>query len=335
MHSPHQSIHLQEHIMQTANTVMVLGANGRFGRVAVQAFSKAGWQVIAHSRSAPVAELPHNVTPLQCDALDADTLIKAGAGRVQVIVNALNPLYTGWEKHLLPLADSALRVARETGALLMLPGNVYNFGRELPPVLTEQTPQVANTSKAALRIAMEQRMQSEPGVRSVVIRVGDYLGGPGPGTWIDMMIAKDVGRGVVTYPGPTGIEHAWAYLPDLAEVFVKVAERRDRLHAFEVLHYEGLTLTGNELVAAIERAAGRPLRLKAAPWGLFRLLSPVWAMVRALLKMRYLWNKPHRLDGSKLAALIGAVPRTSVDTVLRACLPSQGAQGQMSALAQH
>lgn len=31
-------------------TVLILGANGRFGRVATQAFAHAGWQVRAASR---------------------------------------------------------------------------------------------------------------------------------------------------------------------------------------------------------------------------------------------------------------------------------------------
>ncbi len=304
-------------IPASARTVLVLGANGRFGRCAVQAFSQGGWQVIAHSRSALVQPLPPNSSHLQCDALDTEALIAAAKGRVEVIVHALNPAYDDWERQVPALTDSVLRLAQATGALLMLPGNVYNFGRELPPALTEDTPQLANTSKAVQRIALEQRMQGTSGVQSVVIRAGDFIGGDGPGTWLDMVIAKKLDKGEATYLGPLDVEHAWAYLPDLAQVFVKVAERRAMLPAFSIFHYAGLALNGYEFCTALERVTGRTLKIKPMPWWLLRLASPFSGMMRALLEMRYLWDRPHRLEESRLRALIGEVPRTGIDAVLR------------------
>lgn len=302
---------------------LVLGANGRFGRVAVDAFSQAGWRVIAQTRSAPRSGLPGNATALQCDARDTDALLRGCADNVDVIVNALNPAYTAWEKQVPALAAGALELARRTGALLMLPGNVYNFGSALPEVLSETTPQVPDTSKARVRIALEREMEAAAaqGVRSVVIRAGDFLGGPGPGTWLDMVIARKLGKGKASTLGPPDVAHAWAYLPDLAQVFVKVAERREALQAFEVLHYGGLTLTGRALFHALEQATGRRLTLTQMPWWPLRLTAPFVPISRALLEMRYLWQRPHRLDESKLHALIGDVPHTGIADALRASLP--------------
>lgn len=303
----------------SAQTVLILGANGRFGRAAVQAFADAGWHVIAQSRSPAVTPLPRNAEALQCDALDTATLVSACAGRAQVIVNALNPQYTEWETRVGPLTDSVLKVARASGALLMLPGNVYNFGCRLPEQLTETTPQVADTSKARIRIDVERRMReaAADGVRSVVIRAGDFLGGAGPGTWMDMVMARKLDRNVFTYLGSLDLPHAWAYLPDLARVFVKVAERREKLRPFDVLHVEGLTLTGRELHAALERVTGRRLKIAHMPWWLLKLIAPLAPMMRALLEMRYLWDRPHRLNGGKLAQLIGEAPSTPLELVLR------------------
>lgn len=307
-------------------TVMILGANGRFGRVAVDAFSSAGWHVIAQSRSAPLQPLPRNTTSLLCDALDTNSLIGACAGNVEVIINGLNPAYTEWDQRVAPLTKSVLELARATGALLMVPGNVYNFGSELPEVLAEETPQVPNTSKARVRIELERQMRlaATQGVRSVVIRAGDFLGGPGPGTWIDMVIAKKLHRQEVTYLGPVDVPHAWAYLPDLARVFVAVAEHRDELQPFDVFHYSGLTLTGLELVNALEHTMGRKFRLRQMPWWLLRLVSPLAPMCRALLEMRYLWQRPHRLNDAKLVALIGDMPRTAIGQALQDSLPTGG-----------
>jgi nucleoside-diphosphate-sugar epimerase len=296
--------------------VLVLGANGRLGRAAVQAFAAAGWRVLAQARQAPGQPLPANAVALQADALDVEALVRQASG-VAVIVNALNPDYARWGTLLPPLTDAVLRLAAATGATVMLPGNVYNFGSQLPPVLQETTPFAGDHAKARLRIALEQRLQAEA-PRSIVIRAGDYLGGSG--TWFDMAMTKPLARNGLTHMGPRDITHAWAWLPDLAQVFVRVAERREQLPAHAVLHYAGLTLTGAELHAAIETAVGRPLRAGRFPWWTLMLGAPFVPLLRSLLQMRYLWHRPHQLDESRLQALIGPVPHTPVVEVMRRCL---------------
>lgn len=305
----------------SSRSVLILGANGRFGRCAAEAFRQAGWHVYAQSRT-PAASHQVGVSPVTCDALDVDTIVRTCAGNIQVVVNALNPLYTEWETRLQPLADAALHIANETGALLMLPGNVYNFGSILPPVVSEDTPQIDDTSRAKLRISLENNMRAaaEKGVRSVVIRCGDFLGGDRPGTWMDLVIAKDLAKGRVVYPGPLDLNHAWAYLPDLAKVFVAVAERRAQLDPFDVFHYAGLTLTGGELASALEAAVGKSLETRRLPWWLLRLATPFSPMLRAVTEMRYLWHRPHSLSEVRLRKLVGQVPRTDISKVLQSML---------------
>ena len=301
-------------------SVMVLGANGRLGRALVLAFTAAGWRVIAQLRRPPRAPLPDAVQVVEADALDLPTLAAAGCG-VDLIVNALSPDYTRWATLLPPITAAVIALARATGATLMMAGSVYNFGRELPPLLRETTPFVANHPKAAQRIALEAALAQaagEQGVRSIVIRAGDFLGDVG--TWLDLAMAKDLAKGRFTQMGPADLPHAWAWLPDLAQVFVAVAERRAGLAPYTVLHHAGLTLTGAELQATVEAALGRPLQRRAFPWWLLRLASPVVPMFRTLLEMRHLWQRPHRLDDARLHALLGQVPATPLADVVRQCL---------------
>jgi nucleoside-diphosphate-sugar epimerase len=311
--------------------VMVLGANGRLGRAAVLAFAEAGWQVTAQLRRAPRGPLPAGARRVECDALDVATLATAAreAGGVQVIVNALNPDYTQWARLLPPITAATIALAEATGATLMLPGNVYNYGNRLPPLLREDTPFAATHPKAAQRIALEAALAQaarERGVRSIVVRAGDFLGDAG--TWLDLAMAKGLARGKFTRMGPPDLAHAWAYLPDLARVFVQVAERRAQLAPHTRLNHAGLTLSGAQLQAAFEAALGRPLRRAAFPWPLLRLATPFSPMLRALFEMRYLWQRPHRLDDARLRALLGSVPATPLAEVVRHCLaglPQAGA----------
>jgi nucleoside-diphosphate-sugar epimerase len=301
-----------------SKTVLILGAAGRLGHCLVSAFATAGWQVIAQARKPQ--SLQAGVRALTCDALDVPALV-AGAAEARVVINALNPPYTEWKRLLPPLADAAQRTAQALGALLMLAGNVYNFGRELPEVLQPGTPELGNTSRAALRIAMEARMAAAaPGLDSVVLRVGDFFGGGGRGSWFDQATVGQFKRGKVIHPGGLSTVHAWAYLPDLAATFVRVAEARDALRGHHKLHFAGHAVDGQTLHAALEAASGRSLKASSLPWGFIRLMAPLVPSWRAMVEMRYLWQRPHRLDDSHLRALIGPPPATPLVQALRQSL---------------
>ena len=211
-----------------------------------------------------------------------------------------------------------------------MPGNVFNFGAAMPAVLREDTVQTARTVKGQIRIAMEQRLQHS-GVRSIVIRAGDFFGG-GKGTWFDVAMVKDIRKGRFTYPGAPDIATPWAYLPDLARTFVAVAQRRAELPAFEVLHFAGHRITGQrwlDVLAPLARSqgwvkSGVGLKLAQLPWPVIRigaLVVPTWA---ALLEMRYLWQIPHSLANDKLTALIGAEPHTALVHAVQAALADLG-----------
>lgn len=311
-------------------TALILGANGRFGQAATQAFAAAGWQVLAQVRRAGGPPLPAGARAVQLPLGDEAALAGAAAG-ARVVVHAVNPPYTRWSRELLPLGRQGLELARRLGATFMLPGNVYNFGASMPARLDEHTPAHPSTDKGRLRVALEDEIAAAcaRGQRAVVIRAGDFFGG-GTGSWFDLIIAKDIERGRLSYPGPMDLPHAWAYLPDLARAFVAVAARADG-PALQHLPFAGHTLTGTELLDGLE-AAARGLGLappagfvrRRMPWWPLRLAAPVWPLGRELVRMRYLWQLPHALDGRTLAAAVGPLPSTPLGTALADALRALG-----------
>jgi len=331
------TIHHRQVVLENPmqSTVLILGARGRFGLAAACAFAEAGWHVLAHMR--PGATVPAEVAGdariqwLSSDLHDAAALARSAAG-ASVVVHALNPTYThkAWQAQVLPMTDAALSVTRALDATLMVVANVYNFGIGMPSVLREDTPQRAQTVKGRIRIAMEQKL-AQSGVRTIVIRAGDFFGS-GKGTWFDQAIVKDLHKGRFTYPGPRTVPTAWAYLPDLARTFVAVAARREQLSTYEVLHFAGHSITGQQWLEVLEPIAqqqgwlpaGAALRFSHLPWPLIRLGSlfvPTWA---ALAEMRYLWNTPHALANDKLVRLIGSEPHTPLEPAARSALSALG-----------
>lgn len=315
-------------------TVLILGANGRLGAAAASAFADAGWRVLAQVRRAPVAA-ETRVKQLAVPLADTAALAAAAAGACTV-VHAINPPYTRWAAEVLPLGRLGMDVAQRLGADFLLPGNVYGFGSRMPGRLAQDTPEAPDTRKGRIRVALEGEMRGRAaqGLRCGVIRAGDFFGG-GPGSWLDMAIAKSATAGTLVYPAPLDRPHAWAYLPDLAQAFVAVAAR-GLPPGLTHLPFEGYTLTGRELLAAIEAAApaaglaapARGWTHRTMPWALLRLGGLVVPMWRELAEMRYLWTCPHALDGAALQRFAGPLPATplaqALATSLRALFPSPG-----------
>ena len=134
------------------------------------------------------------------------------------------------------------------------------------------------------------------------------------------MICKDLRKGKFTWPGAWNLPHAFAYLPDLGRAFAAVAEKRGELGAFERFHFAGHTLTGDEMLAATEKATGRKLRRGGAPWTMMSLIGLLSPVLREVVKMRYLWDTAHSLDGHKLDALIGTSAVTPPVEAIRQAL---------------
>jgi nucleoside-diphosphate-sugar epimerase len=303
--------------------VIVLGAAGRLGRAAAEAFCDAGWTVASLVRASAAPRVAPGTEIIEIDARDADAVVEAARG-ADVILHALNPPYTEWPKLARPYADAAIAAARASGATLLFPGNVYNYGPPMPPVIDETAPMQPRSRKGRLRVEIEQRMQDAADVRTIILRAGDFFGGAGLGSWFDRVIVKNVAQGRLTYPGALDVVHEWAYLPDLAAALVRLAEVRATLARFETFGFPGHAVTGRELVAAIARARGRGMQISTMPWFGLRLLSPVVPIFRELTEMAYLWNEPHRIDGKKLAAATGKVPRTPFDAAVAAALDDLG-----------
>lgn len=319
----------------SAPSVLVLGGRGRFGLAAARAFAHAGWRVRAQVRPGASGPALDGVEWLALDPADTGRLAAAARGSA-VVVHALNPAYTraAWRTQVPALMTAAIAIGRELGATLLLPGNVYNFGPSMPPLLREDTPQAASGVMGRQRIACEQQLLAATGdgrVQALVIRAGNFFGS-GTGSWLDLVMAKRLRSGRFTYPGAPDVATAWAYLPDLARSFVEVAQRRDRLAAFETLHFAGHSLTRQDWVAAAEGIAREQhwigpqelLRVGAFPWPLMRLLGLAMPTLQALCDMRYLWDTPHALANDRLVALIGQEPRTPFATALRAALDDLG-----------
>lgn len=139
-------------------SVIVLGANGRLGLACVKAFHDEGWNVAALARSAHKSDRLEHVNYVIGDALDAAQLTRAVQG-YDVIINAINVPFGEWADITPKLTEAVAVVAASTGATVVVPGNIYHYGADMPTVLSETTHANPTTRLGKVRLTMERAYQ--------------------------------------------------------------------------------------------------------------------------------------------------------------------------------
>lgn len=279
-----------------SRSILILGARGRMGRNAAQAFAAAGWSVTAFDR--------------------ATGDLMAQARSQDVILNAWNPIYSDWQARLPGLTAQVIQAARASGATIMIPGNVYTFGPRTPAPWSATSPQSATNLLGRLRRQMESSYRAS-GLPTIILRAGDYIDTEASGTWFDRVMTPKIAQGLFTWPGNPAIPHAWAFLPDVARAMVALANARATLPTFADIPFPGYTMTGRDMARHLCAITGRSIRTRPFPWWTLRLSQPVWPMAKHMLEMRYLWETPHWLDGTDFHRLCPDFTETAPEAALR------------------
>src|SRR5690606_14777526 len=120
--------------------------------------------------------------------------------------------------------------------------------------------------------------------------------------------------------GDLNSRHSWAYLPDLGRAFATVAEQHASLAAFENFHFAGHWVSHGQIMAAIQTALGRQLKIAPMPWWLLRAMGLINPIMRDIYRMRYLWLNEMELVDPRLDALLGTGCATPFETAVSATI---------------
>ncbi len=319
-------------------TALIIGVTGSFGGHAAVALMKHGWRIRALARDPEAARAKTGdhmpIDWVKGDGMNPADVIAAAQG-VQAIVHAANPpAYRNWGGTVVPMLRATIAAAEASGARIVLPACVYNFAPDSGASIPETAAQAPVTRKGKLRVEMEEvlRAASQRGVKSLVVRAGDFFGPAAPNSGLQWLTVRSKGRiSWVFSPGPRDVGHCWAYLPDMAEATAQLLDREDQLAAFDVFHFAGHWLArADEMGASIRRVTRKPrLPIRSFPYILVYALAPFVETFREMIEMRYLWTRPIGLDNAKLVRILGAEPHTPLDQAMRATLADMGCLGEI------
>lgn len=282
--------------------VLILGGSGKIGSHAADAFWNAGWEVRHFNRK-------------------TDDMTKAAIG-CDVIVNGLNPAnYANWKKNIPAITKQVIAAAKASGATVIIPGNIYNFGNQ-PGELNELTRQTPNTRKGAIRVEMEEAYRAS-GVQTIVLRAGNFIDPNGNGDIMSLFILREAKAGKITHGGNPDVRQAYCYVPDWARAAVELSEKRRALAQFEDIPFPGHSFTFAELKTHLDSSTGREFRLVAFPWWLMTALSPFVEVFRELREMRYQYEMDHWMGADKFNRLLPDFKPTPIAEVMEAGLPAE------------
>lgn len=285
--------------------VTILGINGRIGIETAKAFLASGWQVrgMARTNKSQIKGVEFVIG----DATSAADIASAIAPS-EIVVNAVNLPYDKWENGAYEaLTATIIEAFKGTEKTMLFPGNIYNYAAE-QHLLTPQTPQNPTAPKGEIRVRVEQMLKAaaqNDGFQVLVLRSPDFYGPFASQTMFDLAMLTRIKSGIVQYPGPLELGHSWAYLPDLARAYVRLAEERAEFGRFETFHFRGHFKTGNEMVAAIQSALPAKTRVRQLSWSLLSAIGLFLPIVRAVVRMNYLWRVPHQLADPRLEKILG------------------------------
>jgi len=255
------------------------------------------------------------------DASDAAALA-AAVRRADVLHNAVNPpVYDRWTREWPPIAAAVLGAAERSGALLVVMGSLYGYGRPSGPI-TADSPLAATDVKGRLkaRLWTEALAAHTAGrVRVTEARASDFVGPTVPAPQSHLMRQLETLRGGrrAWVIGDPDADHSWSYVPDVAATLVALgSDPRAEGRAWMVP--TNPPRSQRQALTDLARAMGAPpATVSGTPWPVLRAVGRFQPQMRELVAIRHQWDQPFTMDSTETSRVLGLQP-TPWDDVVRA-----------------
>ncbi|MFB7912086.1 NAD-dependent epimerase/dehydratase family protein [Kitasatospora sp. NPDC056076] len=283
---------------------LVVG-HGPAGAATTRLLAEQGHEVRVVTRTGRPAAPADGVEHLALDASDPARLAEAARGAVAIHGCAAPPL-PRWAGHWPALAAALCAAAEDSGAVLVMLGNLYGYGPVERP-MTEDLPLAATGPKGRVRAAAweQARALHEAGrIRAVEVRASDFFGpGVTEGGHLASRAVPALLRGrPVAVLGDPDAPHSWTYLPDVARAMVEVAgEERAWGRPWHVP--TGPALPVRTMVERLTAEAGTdPVPVRRLSPVLLAAGGLVSPLLRELRETRYQFDRPFVVDSSAYEA---------------------------------
>lgn len=282
---------------------VILGA-GPMGHAIAQNLAAKGESVTIVTRDGRTVGA--GISAAKADLSNPEQTIAASTG-ADAIYHCAAPPYHKWNAAFPALQEAALAAAEATGAVLIVVENLYGYG--VAGTLTEDMALTATTHKGALRARLSQELlaaHTAGRAKCVAGRATDFFG---PGVrmsalgdrfWPTLLAGKPV-----DWVGDPDAPHSFAYLPDLAKTYVKLAQTPSAWG--QAWHLPALPPVSVREICEMAMAEGEaPAKIRPTPSWLLRLVGLFQPAAGELVEMRYMFDKPFVIDHTNFDQAFGS-----------------------------
>jgi len=284
---------------------LIAGA-GPVGETLAARLISRGDNVLVASRSGKSVGGARSV---MVDATDSASL-EAAAQRCETIFLATSPTeYHRWRELWPPMFQSAINAARQSGAKLVIVGNLYAYGEHSAMPMTEQSPLLTKETKGRVRkegweLALAANRRGD--IQAVEVRASDYFG---PRAAKNAQLGGDFFRPVmagkkVSVFGSATEKHSWTFLDDFANTLVAASDYEGEWgRPWLVPSDEPLART--EITARINAMTGNDSKVTSFGSVLLRTLGIFSPGIRTANDSAYQFNRPFVVDATETTTLLG------------------------------
>jgi len=270
-------------------------------------------------------ELP-GARAVAADASDTAALTAAADGARTIFLCANPPVYSAeeWARVWPPIFRAAIAAAHDTGAALVVMGNLYPYGLPDGP-MTEHSPELTTSPKGLIRKAGWEAVKAanDAGeLRGVEVRASDYFGPGAAATAMlgDRFFVPVLDSRVARVVGHPDLPHSWSYLDDIAATLV--AASRYGGEWGRIWHVpSGEPHAMHEIAETVDGWYGAKGRVAPIPQGVLRTLALFSPQLKGVLDESYQFRNPFVIDATETEQKLG-VHATPWEQALRATAES-------------
>jgi len=299
---------------------VVFGATGAIGSAIVRQLVAQGEFVRAIARDPEAAQemLPSTPGIVGGNADSPDIALKACRGAT-IVYDCVNVRYSKWSELLPRVTSNIVAGAREAGARLVFPDNVYGYGPLQGTPATEEHPRAATSKKGRIRIEMERMVleaHNRGEVPVVIPRFPDFYGPFVTNPLIRPMFEAALAGKTATWPMSLDVPHDMAYIDDAAAAAVRLAT--DDGSYGQVWHVPGSgPITGRQFLETAFKAAANKPKMRAVGQGMYHFFGFFIPDAGEMGELLYQFAQPLVLDGSKFARRFPDFHYTPHDEAIR------------------
>ncbi len=284
---------------------VIVGAAGALGAAIVQQLTDRQMHARAVVRDPEQARkiLPGTAEIVAGDARNVANM-RAACRDADVIYHCVNVPYQDWTSVMPQVTAAILAAAREVGARLIFPGNVYGYGPFQTLPATEDHPLAATSRKGRLRNQIERQLLAEHRARAVPVvipRFPDFYGPNVTNRLMAPIFTAALARKRAMWMGNLDVPHDLIYIHDAARACVELAAR-DQAYG-QTWHVPGAgALTGRMFIEMVCAATHTLPRMGAYRNRFLRIAGLFSPAAREMVELMYEFEQPLLLDGRKFAA---------------------------------